>query len=390
MIHPPFICALRVTGLLVALAISMAAVGATADPLEETPDPCAPVRADDGWLPDLQQGAHALCRALSGDREPGPLAERLRLRIGGWTDFSYQDNDRSSDEVSVGLDHANLYADARLDERWQLFFEGEWEHEPDLEGRPDEREWELEQLYGEYRHDDFLRVRVGRFSTPFGHWTPVHWSILVDSIEPPIHERNRIVPEQQIGARVHGTLFGDDWLGVESEIDYSLFGGYAEEGFDAGNADGLSLGADTGVRVARHYRLGVSLYTQENGDEGDRRENSLMIYGEAQLPWRLFVRSEYARQRRDGHTRAGLVRDLDIVYAKVRWDLRSDTYLNYRFEFGEDDHFGFTTDHTVHRITLGHRPIPRIHLKAEWAKHVYASRRVENYHFWGVSAGLFF
>jgi hypothetical protein len=185
-------------------------------------------------------------------------------------------------------------------------------------------------------------------------------------------------------------VFADDWLGLESEFEYSLFGGYSEEGFDAGNADGLTLGSDTALRLADDYRIGASLYTQENGDEDDRRETSTMLYGEARLPFDLFARTEYLRQRRDARTRTGVLRDIDVVYAKLRWDFRDDAYLNYRFEFGEDDRYGSTVDHTVHRITLGVRPIPRIRLKAEWARHVYASPRIENYHFWGASAGIFF
>jgi len=385
LIHRSFI-PIHTICLVAAMLLPLPSRGANTEPAA---DPCAPVWAEPDSLPDLQQGAHALCRGLAGDRKPGPLAERLRLRLGGWADASYQNDDRSSDEVSHTLDHANLYLDFRVDERWQLFFEGEYEHEADLEGRRDEREWEVEQLYGEYRHSDALQLRLGRLSTPFGHWTPIHWSILVDTIEPPIHEKNRLVPEQQIGGRLHGTLFADAWLGVESEIDYSLFGGYAAEGFDAGNADGATLGSDAALRVAHDYRLGVSLYTQRNGEENDRRENNVMLYGDVQLPFGFFARSEYLRQRRDDRTRPEQVRDIDVVYAKLRWDFRNDAYLNYRFEFGEDDRFGPTVDHTVHRVTLGYRPIPRIRLKAEWARHIYEGQ-VENYHFWGLSAGIFF
>jgi hypothetical protein len=384
----PRVRALAAAALLATLATS-AAGEPSPDPAPET-EPCSPLHPEPSALPDLQQGAHALCRALLGEREPGPLAERLRLRIGGWADGSYQDTDHRSDEYTFTLDHTNLFADARLDDRWQLFFEGEWEHEADLEGRRDEREWEVEQLYGDVRFTDALRLRIGRFSTPVGHWTPIHWSILVDTIEPPIHERNRLVPEQQNGGRLHGVIFADDWLGLESEFEYSLFGGYAEEGFDAGNADGLTLGSDAALRLAGDYRVGASLYTQENGDEDHRRETSTMLYGEARLPFHLFARAEYLRQRRDARTRTGLLRDIDVVYAKLRWDFRDDAYLNYRFEFGEDDRYGITVDHTVHRVTLGVRPIPRIRLKAEWARHVYASPRIENYHFWGASAGIFF
>jgi hypothetical protein len=113
------------------------------------------------------------------------------------------------------------------------------------------------------------------------------------------------------------------------------------------------------------------------------------VYAEAKLPMNLFLRVEYVRQMRD-EAGPDLVRNPDFVYAKLRWDLTKQVYLNYRFEYGEDDRFGFSADHLVHRATLGYSPIPRIRLKAEYAHHDYASRLLEDFHFWGVSAGLFF
>lgn len=371
-----------------ALVLGLSVAGA-AEARPDESDACEPLRAEASTLPTLQSGAEALCRAIAKEGPAGEWSERFRLRIGGWVDASYQDNDLGSGDHSISFDHVNLHVDARLDDRWKLFFEGEWEHEPDLLGGRDEREWELEQLYAELEVADSLRIRAGRFSTPFGIWTPVHWSILVDTIGPPIHEMERIVPEQQLGLRVFGDLFADEVLGIKSVVGYSFHGGYASSGLDGGNAAGLTLGSDLNLQLTGLGRLGVSLYTQRNEDEGNRREDNIDVYAEAELPFRLLARVEYVRQMRD-ETAPGLVRNVDIVYAKLRWDLRSDTYLNYRFEFGEDDHFGFSADHRVHRVTLGYSPIPQIRLKTEYAHHAYASRLLEDYHYWGVSAGLFF
>jgi len=371
------------------VAVLALALTAGAEPPELDRDPCAPVRARPSRVPDLQQLAEAVCRSLCGDAEPDDFSQRWRLAIGGWADASYRDTNARGGDESIELDHANLHVDARLDERWQLFFEGEYEHEPALIGGTDEREWELEQLYGEYRHRDFLRVRAGRFSTPFGYWTPVHWAILVDTIEPPLHESGRIIPEQQNGLRVFGNVFAGRWLGLQSELEYSLHGGYAADGFAAGEPDGLSLGSDLRLRLDQHL-LGLSLYTQENGDENDRREYDLVVYGEIQLPFDLLFRSEYVRQQRDSSTRPVFVRNPDMVYAKLRWDFREDTYLNYRFEFGEDDELGATVEHVIHRVTLGYQPISRVRLKAEYARHLYDRGPLDDYDYWGLSAGVFF
>lgn len=374
------------------LLMGLALAGPARAESTAAPDPsiCAPVQAQPSSLPDLQQLAESVCRAIWGNAEPTAFSERFRLRIGGWVDASYQDTDASGGNDSIALNHANLHLDARLDERWQLFFEGEYEHEPVLLAGTDEREWEVEQIYGEYRHSDSLRVRAGRFSTPFGYWTPAHWSIYVDTIQAPIYETNRIAPEQQNGLRVFGSVFAGRFLDMQSELEYSLYGGYADDGYSTNQSNGLSLGTDLRLRLADRYMLGASLYTQENGDEDDRRENALNVYGEAHLPFHLLVRSEYVRQQRDGSTRSVFVRNADMVYAKLRWDFRNDAYLNYRFDFGEDDRQGATNELTIHRVTLGYWPIARIRLKAEYARNIYHGGGIDDYDFWGVSAGLFF
>lgn len=376
----------RTAALLTLWALAAAPVAAE-DDLEG--DPCAPVRARPSPLPDLQQLAEAVCRSLGGEAEPGSFPERWRLAIGGWLDASYRDNDARGGDASHELDHVNLHVDARFEERWQLFFEGEYEHEPALRTGPDEREWEVEQLYGEYRHGDSLRLRGGRFSTSFGYWVPVHWSILVDTIEPPIHDAVRIVPEQQNGLQLFGSLFEGRWLGLPSELDYALYGGYAGSGTRSGDADGFTGGGDLRLHLDRHM-LGVSLYTQESDERGDRRDGDLDVYGELSLPFHLLFRTEYVRQQRREDATSPYRRNPDLVYAKLRWDFLDDAYLNYRFEWGEDDEYGPRAEHTIHRVTLGWQPLGRLRLKAEYARNLLHDSATRDYDFWGVSAGIFF
>lgn len=376
--------------LLALLALAPAAARAAGEPAAPEPDLCAPLVVSQPSGLDLQGLALGLCRALGGDAEPGAVSESLRVRVGGWVDGSYQQTDLHASDDSVDLNHANLHLDLRWADRWQLFGEGEFEHEPDLTGFRDKRGWELEQLWGEYAYNDALRVRAGRFSTPFGYWTPVHWSIVVDTIEPPLHETNRAVPEQQVGAGLFGSWFAGGPPALDTELQYALYAGYSAAGFDAGNPDGLTAGGDLRVRLQDRHFVGVSLYTQKNGQEADRRENDLMVYGQVALPFHLVARAEYLFQHRDSSTRAVFVRDADFVYAKLRWDFRPDAYLNYRFEYGEDDRYGFTADHLVNRVTIGYRPVPRVVLKAEYARHELSGPFLGDYHFWGLSAGLLF
>jgi hypothetical protein len=133
--------------------------------------------------------------------------------------------------------------------------------------------------------------------------------------------------------------------------------------------------------------LGASYYGQENGELADREEHNLLLYGQVALPVPVLLRSEYLHQWRTD--RPGYTRDADVVYAKARWDFHRRAYLNYRFEFGDDDRYGFTADHTAHTITLGVRPVPRVIAKVETAFHDFDGG-IESFVAWGASLGLLF
>lgn len=336
----------------------------------------------------MQQLLHAGCVAIAGEdataADDGP-ASRLRVRVGGWADTSYLDND--IEEGSFDLDHVNLHLDARLDERVQLFVEAEYEHDRELTGLRDERDFELEQSYLDYVVSDALKIRAGKFAAPIGYWTPVHWSVNVDTIEVPIHEESRMVPEQQLGGRVHGRLFPDFAASLEPSLEYSVTLGYGADGLGTGKSEGLNGGADLRLWSGGQNLLGVSYYAQENGELDDRRENDLMLYGQLALPARLLFRSEYLHQWR-AH-RPGYTRNADVVYAKLRWDFHERAYFNYRFQYGQDDKYGFTADHTAHTLTVGYRPVPRAIAKLETAFHDL-DKGVESYVSWGASLGLLF
>ena len=373
----------------VLLAAVVASGVAAGRPAHADAPACQPLEADGDGLPDLQQALLRACRSLfpGGEGGQGTLASRLRILVGGWVDASYLDNDLAGRGAGVDLDHANLHLDARLDDRLQVFVEGEYEHERDITGFPDEREFELEQGYVQYAFADTLALRAGKFALPFGYWTPVHWSVSVDTIEAPIHEANRMVPEQQLGGRAHGRLFPDFARALEPSLEYSASVGYGADGLDTGKPEGWNGGADLRVWSGDQHFLGASYYAQENSELADREEHNLMLYGQLVLPMQLLARSEYLHQWRAD--RRGYARDADVVYAKLRWGFHRRAYLNYRFQFGDDDKYGFTANHVAHTVTLGYRPIPRVIAKLETAFHDL-DEGIESYVAWGASLGLLF
>lgn len=317
----------------------------------------------------------------------------ISTRIGGWADASYQNNDLHGESPDLNLNHFNVYLDTRYRGSFQLFFEGEFENEPGTSGYEEETEWEVEQVYFRYRRSDQLQVRIGTFNTPFGYWIPAHWSILMDTIQPPIFEGNEYIPEQQIGGELSGRLFPRETLGSESQLVWSLYAGYGNDSslFDGPGSEGLSYGADLRtLLLGDRYLIGSSFYVQENREEDDRSERNLMLYGQAQLPWGLTFRGEYLHQARDRHTRPSQSKNIQAAYVKLRWDFRSDSYLNYRYDFGDDDVTGSTVEARIHAVTLGYRPLPPVRIKLEWSSHRFRDDPREDFNFWGASIGYLF
>lgn len=315
--------------------------------------------------------------------------DSIATRIGGWVDASYRDNDLRG--ASLNLDHFNVYLDTRH-RGFQLFVEAEYEHETDHTGFDGEREFELEQAYVRFTESDLLSLRLGRFNTPFGWWIPIHWSILMDTIEEPLFVGRELVPEQQIGLEAAGRWFPGRLAGVQTELDYSLYVGGGSEDLDQDQVKGPSFGADLRLRLDERWLLGASWYHQRNREQENRTENGYMLYGEARLHDRVTLRSEYLHQRREPRSGSWWKNDIDVLYGNLRWDFVRRAYLNYRFGYGDDDDEDErdTSEAAIHTITLGVEPLPSVRIKLEWSDHDFEAGDREDFDFWGLSVGYLF
>lgn len=313
-----------------------------------------------------------------------------RLHVGGWMDASYRDSDRSGESANVAVNHVNGFLDLRLEQRWQLFAEAELEYQPEVGGLERESELELEQAYLDYTASDALGVRLGRFSTPFGYWVPVHWAISTDTVIAPLFEERRYVPEQQIGAAFHGSAFHRPHAKLDLQLDYSLFGGYSGDSMGNEPASGPSLGADLRLAHGESTFLGASVLSQEGeivSGSTRGRATSGVVYGEWALPANLLLRGEYVMQRHSGSFAAPRYRHAG--YAKVRWDV-GNAYLNYRMERADDEEFGPDAVQWVHRFTIGYSPTPRLRLRAEYAHHELRHSATSDFDSWALWLGVFF
>lgn len=341
-----------------------------------------------GWIAVAPAGADRPRLVVGRDpaifqQDPNAVA----LRVGAWLDASYVDNDL--EPGSVDLNHFNVLFDAR----WrplQAFLEMEYEREVDRYGAEEEEELEIEQAFLRYRPRDWLSLRLGRFNTPAGIWFPIHWSILMDTIQEPPHAAKDLLPEQQVGLEVSGRLFPGRVLDRDAQLEYAVFAGIGGERIDQDDVEGVSFGADLRLLLAEDALVGVTAYRQHNDAVADRSEQSFLVYGEARLPGALTFRSEYLHQRRERDRGAPWDRTLDVVYAKLRWDFWRWFYANYRVSYGDDDGEDLRTERQiVNTFTLGIVPHPAVLVKLEYSSHELTGSR-DDFNFWGASFGVRF
>ncbi|MCP4039658.1 MAG: hypothetical protein GY733_22130 [bacterium] len=357
----------------------------------------AVVEAQQHSIDELRTAVEDLSAREAETRAPelGPLDHRTsrleRLvgdtRLGGWIDFRYGDSTKRGSDPQLDAHHFYLYLDSRLDKQWSSFAELEFEHAPHFDGGDGQGEIKLERLYIQYRNDAHLKVQLGKFNTPFGYWTPVHWAILQDTIQKPIHEDNAYVPRKQVGFRFFGDAFEGTLAEMPMHVDYSawLSSGTELFGTDEPEDGSLGIGADLRLRLDDAWLFGASTYRQKNPRFDDRQEQSFMLYADVEISREFVLRGELFHQQRGGGYSSRTA-----GYAKLRWDFADRMYANLRVGLGDDDKRGNGDSHQETVLTLGYSPIPNVRMKLEWAYNRFDAPTAEDFHGWGFYTGFFF
>ncbi len=309
------------------------------------------------------------------------------VEVGGWLDFVFKDSEKTGQAPYFDPHHFYLYFDARVSDSWSGFAEIEYEHAPRFEEGEGSGEIKAERLYIQYRHNRKIQLRFGKFNTRSGYWTPEHWTILVDTIQKPIHEDNAYVPAKQVGVEASGQLFSGTAFGLPVAVDAAFWGSNGSEIFATNEPrdDDFGFGSDLRVTFFDNYLLGASFYQQKNPDQTGRTERSVVAYTDLRLPCDLTLRGEFLHQNRN-HAFS----DVSVGYAKLRWDFFERAYLNYRFGIGDDDKRGTGDTHVEHVATLGYSPHPNVRLRAEYARNEFDATGVEDFNVWAAYLGLIF
>lgn len=303
----------------------------------------------------------------------------------GWMDTDFKSNDKPGNKPYIDAHHLYLITEARLQKGFRAFIELEIEHSPNTGS--DKGTVKLERLYSQIDIDTRFNVRIGKFNTPFGSWTPTHWAILVETVEKPIHENNKYVPPKSVGVEFLGRLFVGD-----NDIEWNAFFSNGTE-FEATNKPAdrtFGGGADARLNFLEgNAHLGGSFYNQHNPSKENRSENNFVGYGGFDAGQFSFS-SEYISQSRGEGDQGTVYEDVKTFYVNGKYYFKPEYALGMRYDSGDDDKSGAGDKHQISTFYFNWMPIPSVLGKAEYNAHSFDAPTKDDFNSWSLYFGLLF
>jgi hypothetical protein len=179
-----------------------------------------------------------------------------------------------SNRARLNLSHLSAIVWWEPSPTWKLLGEVDAEdiaqlpaHSDEEDGSHSARYLSLERLYADYRANEALSLRVGKFLTPIGRWNPEHSDPLTWTTARPLMSESAF-PTNATGVVAHGSLaWGERWL------DYQLWaaGGHAWRSSPAEGSFSRALGLRVAAALTPALQVGASLSSftlRAEGPEG--------------------------------------------------------------------------------------------------------------------------
>lgn len=212
-------------------------------------------------------------------------AETEKLKIYGFFDLETEVSNQKNTAEAWTFDqhHLNVISIYRIDSRFRVFAEIEYEHGPFI-GDEIQGNIYLANAYLEYKHSDAFQIRAGSFVTPFGIYNEIHDatpSIISTLLPHPIYGdhqmatgvEGRLFAKLATGIQFRGQIFPGDW-----EISYRLYVSNGRGPMAAEQDDNTNKGLGARfilVPPIQDLRLGTSMYADKNGLDGHTRQATL-------------------------------------------------------------------------------------------------------------------
>ena len=300
----------------------------------------------------------------------------------GWVDGQYLDSDAPGQSSFFNFSHLYLSLEWNINPSFRALAEVEYEKLPRIGTTHKKAEILIDRAYLEYKHSQALKLRLGKFTTPAGIWKELHWSFTVDTTEEPIMEENAYVPQKSEGLGVFGSFFQP-----AGEWQYALLLVQSSEETGANEpVDGArGLGGDLNYSYKSDLKAGYSFYNYKDPARDQLRVNAWMVY----LEWffwkrQLLWRTEFLRLKQTGEA------NLETFYSKLKLRLTAQSYVNYRYDSGDDKILAGGQKRITQTITLGYSPTPSVRIRLEYAHNRIDTSERPNIEQWSLWAGWIF
>ncbi|WP_133164379.1 hypothetical protein [Solimonas fluminis] len=317
----------------------------------------------------LAQAVEEQAAAVQGNPAPGyRLGQGIVLgdsgfTAGGYAVMAYDGTGGAPGDPDwrAGLDALSGFLWWDGGGRWQFFTEVELEDgflATSDEITVDDAYLGLERFYFDYRYSDSLKLRLGKFLTPVGHWNLIHAAPLVWTTSRPLITEATF-PVNATGAMLTGVL---PWL--PRGLEYSIYGSPGQELFPNPELDTFeeAYGLHLSTEILPQLSVGLSFVDFELDSSADQRRR---LYGaDFQWNWQRYELTGEFAYRITSLTNAE--RDEQGGYLQLAAPLGERLFAVARYETFRDT--AATRDLNVYLGGLNYRPRPGLVFKAEYSR----------------------
>jgi opacity protein-like surface antigen len=301
-------------------------------------------------------------------------AQQRQLSVYGYIDLEYEYN--TAQKVSTfDIHHFNVISNWSF-KQFRVFSEIEWEHGPSLDAGGGQGEIVLERAWFEYRHSDELKIRCGKFLSPFGIYNLLHDAtptflttglpLMYQKHRPFGVKNDRLYGKFYAGLQALGEMTMES--GMRFEYTLGLGNGRGENSFSEDNDNSKAVMVRALVQPSESIHIGASFY-------GDRNEHGLsgrprareQAYG-VDVEFdndRFQIQFEYARFRMEKNDLESDFQNAHAYYGQVAYTIAGRLTPVLRYD-GFDPNINSTNDaRSTWLLGLNFSPDPDVDLKAE-------------------------
>lgn len=225
-------------------------------------------------------------------------------------EYEVSNKDTFGKHGTFDLHHFNILSKYHVSDKSTVFGEMEWEHGPDFEDDEAVGGIKLERGWFEHAFSSELKLRAGKFLTPFGNYNILHdasptftTSILPSSLYGKHGSKGLLYAKFSLGVMINGTLSNDK---LESEYSLFLTNGRGTNPYEKDDNTNKGIGASLSVStVDRKIQFTVTAYRDRNNTEGLNTREAAFTSSLKLWLGQLVVESEGALFRLETGTNIG-------------------------------------------------------------------------------------